>query len=107
MDRMAERVKKNVGQSIIKHTRKQITELIEYATGMAEVEMKGIVKQASENMRIKQTAELERLVSLAKVNQNIRQEEIDYLEATATRVDEFMQHAQLKLDAIRVAVSRR
>jgi ATP-dependent helicase HepA len=107
VDRMAERVKKNVGQSIIKHTRKQITELIEHASGIAEAEMKEIVKQASENMRIKQAAELERLVSLAKVNPNIRQEEIDYLEATATRVDEFMQHAQLKLDAVRVAISRR
>lgn len=107
VDRMAERVKKNVGQSIIKHTRKQITELIEHASGMAEAEMKEIVKQASENMRVKQMAELERLVSLAKVNPSIRQEEIDYLEATATRVDEFMQHAQLKLDAVRVAISRR
>ena len=107
VDRMAERVKKNVGQSIIKHTRKQITALIEHATGIAEVEMKGIVSQASDNMRVKQTAELDRLVSLAKVNPSIRNEEIEYLEATATRVDEFMQHAQLKLDAVRVAISRR
>ena len=107
VNRMAERVKKNVGQSIIKHTRKQVTELIEHATEMAEEEMKGIVRKASDNMRVKQTAELERLQSLAKVNPSIRQEEIDYLEATATRVDEFMQHAQLKLDAVRVAISRR
>ena len=107
VDRMAERVKKNVAQSIIKHTRKQVTELIEHATRLAETEMKEIVSKASDNMRVKQTAELERLVSLAKVNPSIRQEEIDYLEATATRVDEFMQHAQLKLDAVRVAISRR
>ncbi len=107
MDRMAERVKKNVGQSIIKHTRKQLTDLIDHANSIAEAEMADIVKQASETMKAKQTAELERLVSLSKVNPNIRQEEIDFLESTAAQIEEYMQHAQLKLDAIRVAVSRR
>lgn len=107
MDRMAERVKKNVAQSIIKHTRGQITELIEHANGIAENEMEEIVKQASETMKRKQAVELERLVSLSKVNPNIRKEEIDYLEAKTVQVEEFMQHAQLKLDAIRVAVTRR
>ncbi|MFK7815762.1 MAG: RNA polymerase-associated protein RapA [Gammaproteobacteria bacterium] len=107
MDRMAERVKKNVAQSIIKHTRTQITELIEHANGIAEVEMTELVKQASEAMKSKQAEELERLISLSKVNPNIRKEEIEYLEATTAQVEEFMQHAQLKLDAIRIAVSRR
>ncbi len=107
MDRMAERVKKNVAQSIIKHTRAQVTELIEHANEIAEVEMAEIVKQATETMKRQQAAELERLVSLSKVNPNIRKEEIEYLEATTAQVEEFMQHAQLKLDAIRIAVSRR
>jgi ATP-dependent helicase HepA len=107
MDRMAERVKKNIAQSIIKHTRSQITELIEHANGIAEVEMTEIVKQASETMKNKQAAELERLVSLSKVNPNIRKEEIKYLETITTQAEEFLQHSQLKLDAIRVAVSRR
>ena len=107
MDRMAERVKKNVGQSIIKHTRNQITKLIEYANRIAEVEMAGVVKQASETMKAKQSSELERLISLSKVNPNIRKEEIDFLESTTAQIEEYMQHAQLKLDAIRVAISRR
>ncbi len=107
MDRMAERVKKNVGQSIIKHTRSQITELIEHANSIAEVEMADIIKQASVTMKAKQSAELERLVSLSKVNPNIRHEEIEYLESSTAQIEEFMQHAQLKLDAVRVAVSRR
>lgn len=107
MDRMAERVKKNVAQSIIKHIRTQITELIEHANGIAEIEMAEIIKQASDTMKVKQAAELERLISLSKVNPNIRQEEIEYLESTTAQVEEFMQHAQLRLDAIRVAVSRR
>ncbi len=107
MDRMAERVKKNVGQSIIKHTRSQVTELIEHANSIAEVKMASIIEQASDAMKIKQAAELERLISLSKVNPNIRREEIEYLESSTVQLEEFMQHAQLKLDAIRVAVSRR
>ena len=107
IDRMAERVKKNVGQSIIKHTRNQITELIEHANGIAEAKMAEIITQASETMKTKQAAELERLVSLSKVNPNIRQEEIDYIKSVTEQADAFMQHAQLKLDAIRVAVTRR
>jgi len=107
IDRMAERVKKNVAQSIIKHTRNQITELIEHAKGIADVEMAGIVKHASEKMKQQQGAELERLVSLSKVNPNIRKEEIEYLESASVQAETFLQHAQLKLDAIRVAVTRR
>ncbi|QMU61046.1 MAG: RNA polymerase-associated protein RapA [Gammaproteobacteria bacterium] len=107
MDHKAERVKKNVAQSIIKHTRAQITELIEHANGIAEVEMEEVIKQATDTMKVQQAAELERLISLSKVNPNIRQEEIEYLESITVQVEEYMQHAQLRLDAIRVAISRR
>jgi len=107
MDRMSERVKKNIAQNIIRHARAQITELIDHATGMAEVEKDKITVQASQAMQLKQDEELKRLLSLAKVNPNIRQEEIDYHKALASQVGAIMQHAQLKLDAVRVAVSRR
>ena len=106
VDRLAERVKKNVGQNIIRHARQQIAELIEYATTLAEKDMIEIIAQATQDMQHKQNSELQRLTSLANVNPNIRQEEIDYLAATATKIEEYMQNAQLKLDAIRVAVSR-
>ncbi len=106
MDRMAERVKKNVAQNIIRHARKQINELIDHASSIAEVEMQDIVSQASENMQKEQEAELQRLVSLSKVNPNIRQEEIDYLKNTTVQMQELILHAGLKLDAIRVAITR-
>ncbi len=106
MDRMAERVKKNVAQNIIRHARKQINQLIDHASSIAEVEMQNIVRHASEAMEKEQEAELQRLVSLSKVNPNIRQEEIDYLRNTTVHMHELMQHASLKLDAIRVAITR-
>jgi len=105
MDRMAERVKKNIGQNIIRHARAQITDLIDHATVIAEQEKDKIIVQASKAMQTKQDAELKRLLSLSKVNPNIRKEEIDYHEALTNQVGAIMQHAQLKLDAVRVAVS--
>ena len=107
MDRLAERVKRNIGQNIIRHARKQITTLIEHATTVADVEKEKIIAQASQAMQDKQNAELQRLLSLSKVNPNIRKEEIEFLQATTKQTDKIMRHAQLKLDAIRVAVSRR
>ena len=107
MDRMAERVKKNIAQNIIRHARKQINELIDYANNIANAQMTEIIHQALQSMRAKENAELQRLISLSKVNPNIRKEEIDYLQNTTVRLEEFMQHAKLKLDAIRVAITRR
>lgn len=107
MDRLAERVKRNIGQNIIRHARKQITELIEHATSVAEIEKEKIITKASKAMQEKQNGELQRLQSLSKVNPNIRKEEIDFLQATTQQTDEIMRQAQLKLDAIRVAISRR
>ena len=106
MDRMAERVKKNIAQNIIRHARKQINELIDHASSVAEVEMQNIVSQASQTMAKEQEAELQRLISLSEVNPNIRQEEIDYLKNTTMQMHELMQHASLKLVAIRVAITR-
>ena len=107
MDRMAERVKKNIAQNIIRHARKQINELIDYANSIAKVQMIEVIDQASQMMQAKQNEEMQRLLSLSKVNPNIRKEEIDYLQNTTVQLEEYMQHASLKLDAIRVAITRR
>ena len=107
MNRLAERVKRNIGQNIIRHARKQINELIEYATTLAENEKEKIIIEATNEMQEKQNKELQRLQSLSKVNPNIRIEEIEYLRDTIQQTDEIMRQAQLKLDAIRVVVSRR
>ena len=106
MNRLAERVKTTVGQNIIKHARKQITGLVKYADTIAIVERDKIVDNALQEMQAIQSAELKRLIALSKVNPNIRQEEIDYLQSATMQIQEFMQQAQLKLDAIRVAVAR-
>ena len=48
--------------------------------------------------------DLQRLKALAKVNPNIRKEEITQLEENQQAVIEYLSNAKLKLDAIRVAL---
>ena len=107
MNRMAERVKKNIAQNIIRHARKQINELIDYANTIAKEQMIELIDQALQTMQAKQNMELQRLLSLSKVNPNIRKEEIDYLQYTTVQLEEYMHHASLKLDALRVAITQR
>ncbi len=104
MNRLAERIKRAAGQNIIRHARKQIADLVKHAEAIADVQRKSIIEGSIKKMQSAQGQELERLVSLSEVNPNIRKEEIDYLKATTIQIEEYMQHAQLKLDAIRIAI---
>jgi len=104
MNRLTERVRANSARDIIKHTRKLINELITHAETTANVQRDVVIKQAVESMRVHQLSEIGRLKALAKVNSNIRQHEIDYMQMTAEQIEEFMLQSQLKLDSIRVSI---
>ena len=107
MNRLAERVKGTTGKDVIRHTRKQISKLIKSAETIAIVEKENIIKSTIQKMAENQSLELDRLVALSKVNPNIRQEEIGYLRSTTVELERYLQQAQLKLDAIRVAIVRK
>ena len=59
---------------------------------------------AIENMRAGQQIELGRIQALAAVNPNIREEEIRFVQETTQRLEHHLNNAQLRLDAIRVAM---
>lgn len=104
MNRLTERVRANSARDIIKHTRKLISELITDAETNANIQRDEVIKQSVESMKTSQLSEIERLKALAKVNSNIRQHEIDYMQITTAQMEEFIQQSQLKLDAIRVSI---
>ena len=106
MNHLAERVKNAVGQNIVRHARKQITELVKYADSIAAIEKEKVIGTALQKMQAMQSSECERLIALSKVNPNIRKEEIDYLKSATTQMQDSIQQAQLKFDAIRIAVAR-
>ncbi len=104
INQLAERVNKRTTQDLIQHARLQIQTLIETANKLARPQQVKIIKEAQENFAITAKDDLERLHALAKVNPNIRAEEITQLEENQIALAGYLANAQLKLDAIRVAL---
>ncbi|MCL4108330.1 UNVERIFIED_CONTAM: hypothetical protein GTU68_065358 [Idotea baltica] len=104
LNHLAEKVNKRTTQDLIQHARPQIQELIDKASKQAAPQQNEIIKTAQDSFAAKAQDDLERLKALAKVNPNIRKEEITQLEANNQAVVEYLANAQLKLDSIRVAL---
>jgi len=104
LNHRAEKIKKRTTQDLIQHARPQIQELVDTATKQAEPHQNKIIEEAQKAFAVKADDDLARLKALAKVNPNIRVEEIKQLEENNKAVKEYLANAQLKLDAIRVAL---
>ena len=104
MNKLADRVAKRTAQDLINHARPQITAMITAAQSLAEQQKAELLAEAESSMLAEQSTELQRLQGLATVNPNIRQEEVRYLQSSHQLSKEYLQTAQLKLDALRVAV---
>ncbi|MEE8059145.1 MAG: RNA polymerase-associated protein RapA [Pseudomonadales bacterium] len=103
-EKLGQKVHRRNAQDLVRHARKQISAMISKAEQLADTQKVGIIEAAAGLMQTKQVAELQRLTALAAVNPNIRQEEIAYLNNTGVSLQRYLQGAQLKLDAVRVAL---
>ena len=101
---LAGRIPKATAQELIRHARPKITELITQAQKLADQQQTAIVDDAVRSMRASLQPEQDRLKALAEVNSNIRQDEITYIEESQTLLANYLQSAQLSLDAVRVAI---
>jgi ATP-dependent helicase HepA len=63
-----------------------------------------LAENAATQMQSVQQAEIKRMQSLRNSNPNIREEEIDYLLSVTESMQDYIDGAQLKLDAIRIGV---
>ena len=104
LEKLGQKVAKRSAQDLIRHARPQITTMVSRAEALAEQQKSEILEAAAGAMQTEQLAELQRLTALAKVNPNIRQQEIEYLKAVGVEAQRYLQGAQLKLDAVRVAL---
>jgi len=103
-NKMAGRIPRATAQELIRHARSPVENLLEQAK-KAVVDMEKTLKQeALENMNNELEQEYQRLSALAKVNPNIRPQELDYLKQRQDKLNSGIQSASLSLDAIRVAI---
>ena len=99
-----EHINKKTLQQLIQHARPHIQAMVELAEKRVDPQQKEIIEQAKTTMLNEAKDDGERLRTLAEVNPNIRKEEIQQLEDNATALASYLEHARLKLDAIRVVL---
>ncbi len=102
--RLGQRVRRHTAQDFVRHAHSQIVTMIEQAEQLAGQHERSMVDAATTQMQKLQQLELQRLQALAEINPNIRQEEIDYLVAETSQLQNYLSSAHIKLEALRVAV---
>ena len=104
LEKLCQRVKRRTAVDMVRHVRKQMDGLVTHAEGIAKAKESDLIAEAQQRMSEGQNSELERLQALADVNPSIRREEIDYLRESIALSQEYLSHAQLKFDALRLIV---
>jgi ATP-dependent helicase HepA len=105
VNKLGEKVKLKIGQQLVRQARDRITAVLTQTNQLAEAQQEPLIKQAREALIEQTQVDIDRLTELAKVNPNIRQEEIDYLQAQQAEQLGFLEQTQLRLDAVRVIVA--
>ena len=104
LNQRVQRVKKAVARELVRHAQTQIADMLEQAETRVRPQQETLVKQAISDMQQAQALELQRLQALAKVNPNIRLQEIELLKQETDSLEYYLQNAKLNLDALRVIV---
>ncbi len=100
----AGRIPKVTSQELVRHARPKITILIEHAMQLAAQKQPAMIEQAITTMQQSLQPEQSRLVALAKVNSNIRAEEIEHIKHAQQLLNDNLNAAQLSLNAVRIAI---
>ena len=103
-NKLGQDVRRHAAQDVVRQTRAQIIVMLKQAEVLATAQQSGIITTADEKMQAMQRSELQRLQALARVNPNIRQQEIDHLIEETAALESYIGHAQVKLDALRIAI---
>ncbi len=103
-DKLGERVPRSTAQNLVRHGREQIQGLLDTAESLATPQRDTAVGAATDRVAQLLGGELERLQALAKVNPNIRGEELVHQQAQKDGLDAYLSEANLNLDAVRIAL---
>lgn len=105
LNQLIEKVKKPTALAIIKQVRNEVEAKMLLAAAQAEGQLKNILIDAEETMRVALGSELDRLTALREVNPSIRQEELDHLSYCIEECAIHIQHANLQLQALRLIIT--
>jgi ATP-dependent helicase HepA len=96
--------KKQIALQLTKALSSQVGPLVKKAQQHATNKTTTIRTQALSQMKIKLAEEQQRLIALAAVNPNVRQDEIDFITHQQQALSHVIDNAQLKFEAVRLIV---
>jgi ATP-dependent helicase HepA len=93
------------GQMLVGQAREPLEELVRHAEKIAEGKLPAMIEAARMNVIAEERVEVTRLAALAKVNPNIRPDEVTTLQECYGDLDHCLGNATVRLDAIRLVVA--
>jgi ATP-dependent helicase HepA len=105
IERTHREVDRKTGLKVVKSCIPQLKSMIEKAEVLAERSMPELIDRARERAHGLLHVEIERLEALREINPNVREEEINFFRSMELRVDEMLETAHPRLDALRVLVT--
>ncbi|OLQ92823.1 RNA polymerase-binding ATPase [Vibrio ponticus] len=97
-------VGRHIAAKLVTSVQAQVHQLIGAGDKLVESKVEAIRAQAQQEMQVSLNGELERLQALKAVNPNIRDEEIDAIDAQIKELTGYISKAQFQLDSLRMIV---
>ncbi|MDF2155645.1 RNA polymerase-associated protein RapA [Vibrio sp. CAU 1672] len=97
-------VNRHLASKLVTSVQSDVHRLIEAGDVLVEQQVEQARQQAQQEMNQSLNAELERLQALKAVNPNIRDEEIEAIEAQVQELSGYINQAQVQLDSLRLIV---
>ncbi len=105
MSKLLQKVARNNAQGLVRHARPALNEMLHKAEEKALPQQSALIAAAQHQVADEINAELARMNALAKVNPNVRQSEIDYLQQRLAVSQQYLSQAKLRLDSLRVIMT--
>jgi ATP-dependent helicase HepA len=90
---------------VLRSQRPLLQKMLVHSETLAMKPLASMVEACSAQMLLALKLEIDRLRALQEVNPTVRDDEIDYLKESAMDMDDYLQTAQLRLDAVRVIIA--
>lgn len=103
--RQSQRVDRDTAIKVVKARQSELAQMLEFAELVADTQVPGLVESARANGRDLLGHEIERLIALQKVNPGVRDDEIAFFRDQLNHFEAALEHARLRLDAVRVIVA--
>jgi ATP-dependent helicase HepA len=102
LNKLLQKVPRNNAQELVRHARPVLAEMIQKAEEITFNKQSSLIVEAKKKLTEQQGAELARMQALKKVNPNVRQQEVNYLEQRIAASLRYLDQATIRLDALRV-----